>query len=365
MKGMSHPFLDRFGEESRSILLSQAEEETHADGVNLFREQDPGDCIYLVLAGEVELWRKTDQDPLVPIARIGAGDYLGDMGVIDRCARCTGARTVGETRLLRIPAEPFLEVLRIEPVEVSLEFFHQLSERLRKTNDLYVSYVLHKEKLQLVGEMAQSIIHDLRNPLTVIQALADLIASRFPEDETVNRYSGLIQEEIEYMSAMAQDLLEYAKGESKLNRENVHVADLFERLESMNREQIQKSNVDFSYLAVDAVVYVDWTRMLRVLQNLLGNALKALQVEGGTLRLEAEKLGEHKVELRVLDNGPGIPETIRDKVFDPFVRAGKGEGAGLGMAIAKKIVEDHGGTISLRAESNTGTTFRIHLPAVQ
>ena len=102
-------------------------------------------------------------------------------------------------------------------------------------------------------------------------------------------------------------------------------------------------------------------RFLRVIQNLVGNSVDALAPAGGTVRLSARRARDG-FEISIRDDGPGIPEPIRKRVFEPFVTHGKQNGTGLGLAIAKSLVEAHGGKISLSTRTGQGTNVRIHLP---
>jgi signal transduction histidine kinase len=362
MKTEENDFFAGFGAEAQKKLLAAMQHETYPDGAFLFKEHDRADCVYIVLSGEVCLEKTLDGDHTVTLARIGAGDYFGDMGVIDSCNRSTSARAVGRTELGRIGAEVLMEALCADSAEVSLGFFRRLSERLRHANQRFVEQVLHKEKLTLVGEMARSIFHDFRNAMAGIMGMAELIRMGSEGDEKLLHYTDILSEEVEHLNAMVQDLFEFARGESPINQKAMSVKDLFDRIERLNAEPLKLADVAFSVSPKDAMLEVDPTRFLRVLQNLISNAVQAFGPGGGTVRLEAEAGDPDFVEIIVRDDGPGIPEHIRKTIFQPFVTAGKESGAGLGMSIVKKIVDAHGGTIAFDTEVGMGTTFRIRMP---
>ena len=110
-----------------------------------------------------------------------------------------------------------------------------------------------------------------------------------------------------------------------------------------------------------AVGWFDSNRLERVVANLVLNACEAVSPDSG--RIVITTTGDQAcLQIGVWDNGPGIPPAIQDSVFQPSVSYGKAEGRGLGLAIAKKIVEDHGGEIYLDGESETGTLFKIKIP---
>lgn len=359
----THSLLTVFGDDARQRLLELVELEEYGDGTFLFREDDPSDAVFLVLSGEVELTKDASPERRVTIARIVTDDYFGDMGPIDGCGRSTGAVTVGRTRLARLPAGPLLEILRHEPAEASLQFFGRISERLRQANALFAAEVLRKEKLHCIGEMARSIIHDFKSQMAGIECVATLIGNEFG-DERIAHGCNLISRQVSQMSSMAQSLLDYAQGRCHLSLSEVSIDDLFQELASVNEDCLQQKDVLLSLAATEDRMRLDRGRIMRTLQNLLTNAVEALAGEAGTVRLEAERLDVDTLELRVSDDGPGIPEEIRPALFEPFVTAGKKQGMGLGTAIARTIVEAHGGNITFVTETGKGTTFSIRLPVV-
>jgi signal transduction histidine kinase len=221
--------------------------------------------------------------------------------------------------------------------------------------------VVRKEKLQAVGEMASSIIHDFKNPMTSIRLAADVLSDRQP-DETTSQFCQIIQRQVTRMVAMAQEVLDYCRGEARLNREKTTVRDLFKEIEVLNEDYLRANNIRISFQPVGVPLEVDRNRIIRALQNLLSNAVEALSPGGGKIEFSAGQPGPSEVEIRVADNGPGVPEEIRDTLFDPFVTAGKRQGTGLGLAIAKAVIEAHGGVISCRTSPGAGTTFIIRLP---
>jgi signal transduction histidine kinase len=110
-----------------------------------------------------------------------------------------------------------------------------------------------------------------------------------------------------------------------------------------------------------AVGWFDCKRLERVLTNLILNACEAVSPDSGRVFITTSG-DRDRLQITVCDDGPGIPESLQDSIFQPFVTYGKTEGSGLGLAIAKKIVEDHGGQIYLDRANTTGTLMRITIP---
>jgi signal transduction histidine kinase len=94
---------------------------------------------------------------------------------------------------------------------------------------------------------------------------------------------------------------------------------------------------------------------------LLLNACEAVRADGGEIDIKLERVGE-KLEIRIADNGPGIAEAVRERLFEPFISHGKENGTGMGLTVVQKILQDHGGDVRVEQTSASGTTFRIDIP---
>lgn len=355
-------FFKGFREDSKAKLSAMAQTETYPDSSQLFNEGDSSDWVFLVCEGKVEMVKKTEGDKQVVLTTVETGDYFGEIGILEKSVRQTGARAVGNVTVKKISCEEVHNVLKAEPADVALWLLRRVLQYLRQTTERYMGEIIHKEKRQLIGEMASSIIHDFKNPLSGIQLAAEAVKIKHNDPKT----SGLcdtIVNQTQRMVGMAQELLEFSRGDTHLNLEKMPVNELFEKFRSLNEEYLKRSKVTLDIKPVETRVAVDPERFLRVLQNLVGNAVDALGSQpNGAIGLSA-KSDSGRVEISVQDNGPGIPETIRGRIFEPFFTYGKKRGTGLGMPIAKSLVEAHGGTLSFASDVGKGTTFRISLPS--
>ena len=356
----SSRFLEKFYPSARDNLIAAAIRQRHGDGVTIFNEGDPADGIYLVLEGEIEIVKKAGRREQV-LGSFLPGDYLGEVSLLDGFGRSTGARAKGLTSIARIPREPLLEVLDSEPVALTIGLFQQVLGHLRRTNDRFVKEVVHKEKLSLVGEMASSLMHDLRNPLTGIELAADLITLNHTDDET-SRCCRTIRLQCERVVAMAGELLEFSRGEAKLAPARTTTVDFLQQFDTLNGDYFQSTGVEFHLEAIPDEIDIDTMRMLRLLQNLVTNAVEAInQKPGGRIEIRAY-VEEEMFHLTLTDNGPGIPDAIRDRLFEPFATHGKKNGTGLGMSIVQNIVTAHRGTITFETAPGRGTTFHVQIP---
>ena len=216
-----------------------------------------------------------------------------------------------------------------------------------------------------VSRMVALICHDLRLPLTAIQANAEfLIESDISETEK-NEFFQEIRWSIERMNELIASLLECSKGRDTLRPATRNIVDTVESAIRMTsvRKEFRHITIEHHHKGLD-VGWFDSNRLERVVANLVLNACEVVSQESGRIIITTTG-NQACLQIGVWDNGPGIPPTIQDSVFQPFVSYGKAEGSGLGLAIAKKIVEDHGGEIYFDEGSETGTLFKITIPFCQ
>lgn len=238
--------------------------------------------------------------------------------------------------------------------------FDQMRHSLRQTQ----AALLKNERLATIGQMASSIIHDLRNPLATISTAAEVMKN---DGLSAVRRQTMLDTQLRAstrMNSMLAELLEFSRGSYKLNPRRLSLANVVQH-------SLQELSIQFSQMGVQVYTDVpeeilldaDDEKLGRVLENLLINSLQAFQQTGqktGTIRVLAgwDLAG---IQIELIDDGPGIPISIRERLFEPFISVGKIGGTGLGLAIARGIVEAHGGKISL-ANSITGAHFVIQLP---
>lgn len=355
-----HPFFALFGTQVREEIIAAARIVDFPAGHVIFRENDAPDSVYLVLEGQVAIVKELPGGASQTIAVVGAGDYFGEYGVLDGRARSAGAVASGPVTVARLARGPIINLLNTAPGESILGLARHLINNLRASNDRYVQDVVRKTKTASLGEMLNTILHDLRNPLTVIRMAASAIP-KLHEDDTTQQFCTLIDDQIERMKIMTDEIMEYARGTAKINLQPVRVNELLERFESLNRDYLSQTHVELVVNKVNTLLEVDVNKILRVLQNLVNNAAEMFGANGGRIVIAARNVSGG-VEISVQDNGPGIPDAIRARLFEPFATHGKEKGIGLGLAITKTLVEAHKGRIRVDTEAGKGTTFHLFFP---
>lgn len=223
--------------------------------------------------------------------------------------------------------------------------------------------VMRSDQLAMVGQIAAGVAHELRNPLTSVKMLVQTNlreATRLgfpPEDLEV------IEHEIRRMERTLQQFLDFARP-PKPERRPVSLATLVERTFALVEGRARRQDVKllFTPPPVPAVAEADEDQVQQLLVNLVLNALDAMP-DGGEIEVRLESR-EGQAELRVLDTGPGIPESLFPTLFDPFVST-KETGIGLGLAVSHRIAARHGGDLSAVNRPEGGACFVLRLPASQ
>lgn len=225
----------------------------------------------------------------------------------------------------------------------------------------------YADRLIYVGTLASGLGHEIRNSLNAIrinvQMLEELTESVGPEKTETKR--DLLQSTdaaVGELERLVSEFLRFARP-SALKRESLNVCALVrEVLGFVEGECIQRGVEIVDHLESDlSPVQGDPQQLKQVFLNLLLNASQAMP-EGGSITVSSNRLSKGRIAVRIADTGVGVPEDQQSQIFDPFYSTKKG-GTGLGLPIARRIVEEHGGEIALQSELGTGTTFTVELPA--
>ena len=222
--------------------------------------------------------------------------------------------------------------------------------------------LVQSTKLAAIGELAANIAHEINNPLTTVLGFASFIAERLPPDDPTREELGLIQEEASRARDIVRDLLQFSR-QRDFMPEPADVNTVLEQVVAMVRRQGALNVVTVTEIYADdlPMVEMDVPRIKQVFLNIINNAVYAMK-DGGSLTIRTT-LGTGTAHIAFEDTGPGIPAEILARIFDPFFTT-KPEvsGTGLGLSVSLGIVQSHGGTIDVKSELGTGTTFTVTLP---
>jgi nitrogen fixation/metabolism regulation signal transduction histidine kinase len=220
------------------------------------------------------------------------------------------------------------------------------------------------------GEVARRLAHEIKNPLTPIQLSAERLRHKcsgsMPEAdrELLERHTETIVQQVELMKGMVNAFSDYARP-PRLERAPLALNPLVEELAELYRGTATGIRIGVDLDPRLPEIEADAGRMRQLLHNLLKNAFEALaDRDDGRIQLRTRERGGPGgtlAELRISDNGPGIPQEVRERLFEPYMTT-KLRGTGLGLAIVKKIVEEHGGMIDIKEPRSGGVSISIRLP---
>jgi signal transduction histidine kinase len=213
-------------------------------------------------------------------------------------------------------------------------------------------------------DLSASIAHEIRNPVTAAKSLVQQMGEDPVSGENI-QFARVALEELDRVERSISHLLKYARDE-EFRFEQLSLSDIIHSAVASVQDRIDTLGIGIDVdVSAPCTMRGDVEKLRRVLVNLVGNAMDAL--EGAATRtpsiviMAGENLASTEVWFRIRDNGPGMVDEVRDRIFDPFYST-KPDGTGLGLALSKKVVESHGGSMQVQADPNSGTEFLLTFP---
>jgi signal transduction histidine kinase len=238
--------------------------------------------------------------------------------------------------------------------------FERMRIQLRRTQ----KELLDSERLATIGRMASSISHDLRHYLSAMYANAEFMSdgsiSQLEREELMLE----VQTAVQGMTDLLESLLLFTQTGRALHPEYESMAVMIQRATSMVRAHPSSRDVKITLSGLSSLeAWIDTKKLGRAVYNILLNACQAAKRGKGPAAVTLT-LGEdqHSIDIKIIDNGPGVPAPIRQKIFLPFVSEARESGIGLGLTLAQQIAQEHGGGIKLDQTSGGETVFTIYLP---
>ena len=333
------------GEELTAFLEEAAEVQT-AKGVVLFHEGDPGQEMYIVLRGMVKVFRG---NRVIDIVK--PGDYFGEMAIIEDQSRSASVAALEDSLLLQVPLAVFQEYFSRQPKSL-VAMMRTLSQRVRR--DL--------EFLGREYEQINIMVHDMKNMLTPFHLLE--VLERTVPELAGNRYLACMVTARGNLLTLMENALAQAKRlqiATPIHTDSLDklIVDLQESAWVVHPEiggrglrvEVTGTLPEFPFSSLG---------LCRVLSNLVVNAAQAS--EAGGLIVIALSRGDDEAVIKVVDQGHGIPEEAREKIFQPHFTT-KADGNGIGLISCKQIIEEtHRGSLTFESTPGQGTTFTIRLP---
>lgn len=348
--------------ELQAIRASSVEGQ-HPANHQIFKEGDPGDGVYIIGEGQVQISAVVGEGDRRVLGRLGAGDFFGEMAVLDDEPRSATATTEENTVLYFIPKDSLRAMLETSP-RLAVRLVREFSLRMREFNRRYIQEVIQAERLTMIGRFARTIVHDFKNPLNIIGLSADLVKMEKATPEMRQKASERIRRQVERLNGMISELLEFTRGSHQaIVPEQINYAGFVKNIVEELQPESEDKGVKLVLRAPtppDVVVLIDPKRLHHVFANLVNNAVDVLP-NGGQIFFSFET-NDSEIITQIEDTGPGIPQPILPRLFETFATYGKASGTGLGLSICKRIVEDHKGWIRARNEPGRGAIFSFALP---
>ncbi len=250
------------------------------------------------------------------------------------------------------------------------QLYRELAERLAETNrrlEHAQAEARRSERLAALGQLSAGLAHEIRNPLGVIKGSAEMLTQKLQaSDELARELAGYISTEVNRLSALVTEFLDFARP-LHAQPHPANLIALLDRVLQVVGDRFagkQPVRVDRRYPSGLPLVPLDESLCEQAFLNLVQNAYEAMQDHGGTLRVEVQHATQDDregLELRLADSGPGVPEELREEIFNPFVTTKK-TGVGLGLSIVSKIVDGHHGSIHVENAPEGGAAFTLFFP---
>ena len=237
--------------------------------------------------------------------------------------------------------------------------FNRMRHQLQATQ----RQLLETERMATIGRMANTISHDLRHPLTAIQAYAEFLEERELSDDKRKDFVQEIRIAVNRMLDEINQLLGFSHERQALQMLQGRLDEVVDRaIKTVKALPEFERIVITGQVGPECLAFFDPGKVERVLLNLLFNAAEAVSPEDGRIVVSGECVADG-VHLRVTDNGPGIPDAIVSTLFEPFISHGKQKGTGLGLTVVNNVMQQHGGEAVVEQTGPDGTTFLLHFPA--
>ncbi|MDA3889640.1 MAG: HAMP domain-containing sensor histidine kinase, partial [Allgaiera sp.] len=260
-------------------------------------------------------------------------------------------------------------------IGISQKFYQNYELQLDKVRAIKKESEKAKAASEIKSQFISTVSHELRTPLTSIKGSLDLansgILGEVPEE--LKRVLSIAAKNSQRLAKLVDDLLDVQKieaGKMEFHFEKLNVTELVKEADETAAGYADKLNIHVTTIlpAQELIIQGDHSRLIQVMNNLLSNAIK-FSKESGSVQVRVKSNG-NRVRISVHDTGLGIPENVRDRMFLSFSQVDssdkrKVEGSGLGLIIAKRIVEQHEGTIDYTSEQGVGSTFYVELPLLQ
>ncbi|MAS35756.1 MAG: hypothetical protein CL610_17230 [Anaerolineaceae bacterium] len=234
-------------------------------------------------------------------------------------------------------------------------------EELQSTRD----ELSRAERLSIIGQIVGGLVHDMRNPLNIVMGYAGLLQEGGLTEAEVSEYATQIILFVDTFSSMAQEILDYARDDERLDRQRVEMQEYMAYIQNLLLPPGLRRAVKIEFDCAASYGYaisVDRTRFARVFQNLVNNAIDAIEDHGGSrIIIRAQAVDNGLIRFSISDDGPGVEPEVAERMFEPLTTT-KPQGTGLGLAIVLRMIDRHNGEIHYEPSPEGGASFVFTVP---
>jgi signal transduction histidine kinase len=387
------PFLQPLTDEQIALVVARGTRLTVPAGGVLFRKGDIGHCMYVILAGKVQIYLDAGGGQVLVLGVLAPGDFFGEMALIDGGPRSAGALTLSPCELFVLERAAFLDLLSVSP-ELLSRLFANLTERLRATDERYLQEEIAKQTVRAdmerarhrsLAQMVAGVAHEVNTPLGIINTAASIIKRELTSDAvtalTVDRKlkmlfedlletTDLMQKNITRAHALIQSFKNLSVSQIVDTKESLKLVEVVNEILALFSIQAKKSKLEleFTHSLSEEETWVGYRGHLsRILFNLLTNVERYAYPDGSGGKVEVTlSSAPPRYILVVRDHGAGISPENLPHIFEPFFTTARSQGGtGLGLSMVYNLVTAalHG-TVNAESTLNQGTTVTIIFPQV-
>jgi signal transduction histidine kinase len=271
----------------------------------------------------------------------------------------------GKLELLMVLGEKLSgDIFTVEDIRLLKTISEQTAIAIKNAR-LYIDK-LRSERFASIGMVSATFAHEIKNPLSSIKTFAQLLPDRYSDIDFRENFSKIVMDSVNHIDSLITDLMGLSSGRLSAGMSTLNITGLIDQIIDEIRANLElekkKIKIEKDYKDIKIDILGDEKRLRQAFINIITNGCQAIPDgrDDGTLRVSINQDNEN-VDILITDNGDGIPAEDVPKIFNPFFST-KTIGAGLGLAITKKIIEDHSGKIEVESRLKKGTTFKITLP---
>ncbi len=359
-------------------LLAKGRVVDYAPEVTLCHEHQVEDVFYILLNGKVKVTKSISAEESRLLKHLSPGDFFGEMSILHNAPRAASVTTTLNSSVLEIAQEAFEEALHRSP-SVALAMVREVSRRLRENDEMAIEDLRLKAG-ELAGayqqlaeldlarrEFLTTIAHELRTPLTSASGFMQVIRMGMMEGEALKSALETVARNLEQIVTLTNDILFLQEMDLILSDfEPIDISALILRAAETEQGHAREMNVVFSTNVAPSLPMApgDAKSLERVFKAIINNAVK-FSLEGGEVQIVADYNPSY-VWVSVRDQGIGIQEKNIDKIFERFWRTEEYDGhlfsgVGLGLSIAKQVIEQHEGALEVQSQPGEGAAFTVRL----